>query len=83
VLQGFKETKPELVASPLRLLVMRVAPSIDVAVADAYLSLVCFDEVVFSYRKAFTVMKSSQFDSHPSVAAVLSCLCLCIFVLVV
>ncbi|KAJ3708927.1 hypothetical protein LUZ61_012632 [Rhynchospora tenuis] len=48
------------------------AASIDVAIGDAYLSLARFDEAVFSYQKALTVLKSSRGDSHPSVAAVLS-----------
>jgi tetratricopeptide (TPR) repeat protein len=48
------------------------AATIDVAIGDAYLSLARFDEAVFSYQKALTVLKSSRGDTHPSVAAVLS-----------
>jgi tetratricopeptide (TPR) repeat protein len=44
--------------------------TIDVAIGNAYLALARFDEAVFSYQKALTVLKSARGDDHPSVAAV-------------
>ncbi|XP_072981301.1 protein KINESIN LIGHT CHAIN-RELATED 1 [Typha angustifolia] len=44
--------------------------AIDVSIGNTYLSLARFDEAVFSYQKALTVLKSSRGDHHPSVAAV-------------
>ncbi|KAI4328933.1 hypothetical protein L6164_021247 [Bauhinia variegata] len=44
--------------------------AIDVSISDIYLSLCRFDEAVFAYQKAFTVFKSTQGESHSSVALV-------------
>ncbi|GJM89980.1 hypothetical protein PR202_ga06214 [Eleusine coracana subsp. coracana] len=43
---------------------------IDVAIGNTYLALARFDEAVFSYQKALTVLKSARGDDHPSVASV-------------
>ncbi|KAK1326970.1 hypothetical protein QJS10_CPA01g02005 [Acorus calamus] len=44
--------------------------AIDVSIGHVYLSLARFDEAVFSYQKALTVLKSARCDNHPSVASV-------------
>ncbi|XBI43324.1 hypothetical protein VPH35_108105 [Triticum aestivum] len=44
--------------------------TIDVAIGNTYLALARFDESVFSYQKALTVLKSARGDDHPSVASV-------------
>ncbi|GJN18776.1 hypothetical protein PR202_gb05974 [Eleusine coracana subsp. coracana] len=44
--------------------------TIDVAIGNTYLALARFDEAVFSYQKALTVLKSARGDDHPSVASV-------------
>ncbi|KAI4355260.1 hypothetical protein L6164_004049 [Bauhinia variegata] len=44
--------------------------AIDVSIGDIYLSLCHFDEAVFAYQKALTVFKSTQGESHSSVALV-------------
>ncbi|KAB1209177.1 Nephrocystin-3 [Morella rubra] len=44
--------------------------SIDCSIGDAYLSLARYDEAVFSYQKALTVLKSAKGDNHPAVASV-------------
>ncbi|KAK1269640.1 hypothetical protein QJS04_geneDACA008327 [Acorus gramineus] len=44
--------------------------AIDVSIGHVYLSLARFDEAVFSYQKALTVLKSARGDNHPSVASV-------------
>lgn len=44
--------------------------AIDVSIGNIYMSLCRFDEAVFSYQKALTVLKSSKGDNHPSVASV-------------
>lgn len=44
--------------------------SIDCNIGDAYLSLVRYDEAVFSYQKALTAFKSTKGENHPSVASV-------------
>uniref|UniRef100_J3L8U7 Uncharacterized protein n=2 Tax=Oryza brachyantha TaxID=4533 RepID=J3L8U7_ORYBR len=44
--------------------------TIDVAIGTTYLALARFDEAVFSYQKALTVLKSARGDDHPSVASV-------------
>ncbi|CAL5060842.1 unnamed protein product [Urochloa decumbens] len=44
--------------------------TIDVAIGNTYLALARFDEAVFSYQKALTVLKSARGDDHPTVASV-------------
>ncbi|KAK9926360.1 hypothetical protein M0R45_023594 [Rubus argutus] len=44
--------------------------AIDVSIGNIYMSLCRFDEAVFSYQKALTVLKSSKGDNHPSVASI-------------
>ncbi|VVA27416.1 PREDICTED: KINESIN LIGHT [Prunus dulcis] len=44
--------------------------AIDMGIGDIYLSLCRFDEAVFSYQKALTVLKSTRGENHPSVASV-------------
>ncbi|KAM1788330.1 hypothetical protein EV2_039461 [Malus domestica] len=44
--------------------------AIDVSIGNIYMSLCRFDEAVFSYQKALTVLKASKGDNHPSVASV-------------
>ncbi|KAL5989441.1 Protein KINESIN LIGHT CHAIN-RELATED 1 [Asimina triloba] len=44
--------------------------SIDIGIGDIYLSLARFDEAVFSYQKALTVLKSTKGDNHPLVASI-------------
>ncbi|PKA53343.1 polypeptide N-acetylglucosaminyltransferase [Apostasia shenzhenica] len=44
--------------------------SIDVSIGNTYLALGRYDEAVFSYQKALTVMKSTKGDNHTSVALV-------------
>lgn len=44
--------------------------SVDVSIADIYLSLARYDEAVFAYRKALTVFKTSKGENHPTVASV-------------
>ncbi|EPS61693.1 hypothetical protein M569_13098 [Genlisea aurea] len=44
--------------------------AIDISIGNIYSSLSRFDEAVFSYQKALTVLKSSKGDSTPSVASV-------------
>ncbi|XP_027073983.1 protein KINESIN LIGHT CHAIN-RELATED 2 [Coffea arabica] len=44
--------------------------AIDCNIGDAYLSLVRYDEAIFSYQKALTIFKSTKGDNHPSVASV-------------
>lgn len=44
--------------------------SIDCSIGDAYLSLARYDEAVFAYQKALTVLKSTKGENHPAVASV-------------
>ncbi|RLM78082.1 nephrocystin-3 [Panicum miliaceum] len=44
--------------------------TIDVSIGNTYLALARFDEAVFSYQKALTVLKSARGDDHPTVASV-------------
>nr|GEW58761.1 tetratricopeptide-like helical domain-containing protein [Tanacetum cinerariifolium] len=44
--------------------------AIDLSIVNIYLSLSHFDEVVFSYQKAFIVFKASKGDNQPSIASV-------------
>ncbi|CAD6248488.1 unnamed protein product [Miscanthus lutarioriparius] len=44
--------------------------TIDIAIGNTYLALARFDEAVFSYQKALTVLKSARGDDHPTVAPV-------------
>ncbi|CAL0317271.1 unnamed protein product [Lupinus luteus] len=43
---------------------------IDCSIGDAYLSLVRYDEALFSYQKALSVFKSAKGENHPTVASV-------------
>ncbi|XP_009334358.2 protein KINESIN LIGHT CHAIN-RELATED 1-like [Pyrus x bretschneideri] len=44
--------------------------TIDMGLGDIYLSLCRFDDAVFSYHKALTVLKCMRGENHPSVASV-------------
>ncbi|KAM1019563.1 hypothetical protein ACFX13_041638 [Malus domestica] len=44
--------------------------TIDMGIGNIYLSLCRFDDAVFSYQKALTVLKSMGGENHPSVASV-------------
>ena len=44
--------------------------AVDCGIGDAYMSLLRFDEAIFSYQKALTLFKSVHGDSHTSVASV-------------
>ncbi|KAL5540045.1 hypothetical protein UlMin_042818 [Ulmus minor] len=44
--------------------------AIDVGIGNIYLSLCRFDEAVFAYQKALTVLKSTRGENHPSVASI-------------
>lgn len=44
--------------------------AIDVSIGNIYLSLCRFDEAVFAYQKALTVLKSTRGENHPSVASI-------------
>ncbi|XP_068331070.1 protein KINESIN LIGHT CHAIN-RELATED 1-like [Pyrus communis] len=44
--------------------------TIDMGIGDIYLSLCRFDDAVFSYQKALTVLKCMRGENHPSVASV-------------
>ncbi|KVI02572.1 hypothetical protein Ccrd_019218 [Cynara cardunculus var. scolymus] len=44
--------------------------AIDVCIGDAYLSMVRYDEAVFSYQKALNLFKSTKGENHPSCASV-------------
>nr|DAD34589.1 TPA_asm: hypothetical protein HUJ06_005229 [Nelumbo nucifera] len=44
--------------------------SVDCSIGDTYLSLARYDEAVFAYQKALTVLKSSKGENHPAVASV-------------
>ncbi|XP_050155426.1 protein KINESIN LIGHT CHAIN-RELATED 1-like isoform X2 [Malus sylvestris] len=44
--------------------------TIDMGIGNIYLSLFRFDDAVFSYQKALTVLKSMGGENHPSVASV-------------
>eukprot|EP00268_Persea_americana_P024634 TRINITY_DN2406_c0_g1_i6.p1 TRINITY_DN2406_c0_g1~~TRINITY_DN2406_c0_g1_i6.p1 ORF type:complete len:735 (+),score=191.90 TRINITY_DN2406_c0_g1_i6:361-2565(+) len=46
-----------------------VAP-VDCSIGDTYLSLARYDEAVFAYQKALTVLKSTKGENHPAVASV-------------
>ncbi|KAE9612717.1 hypothetical protein Lal_00005991 [Lupinus albus] len=43
---------------------------VDCSIGDVYLSLVRYDEALFSYQKALTVFKSAKGENHPTVASV-------------
>ncbi|XP_057983252.1 protein KINESIN LIGHT CHAIN-RELATED 2 isoform X2 [Malania oleifera] len=44
--------------------------SIDCCIGDAYLALARFDEAIFAYQKALTMLKSTKGENHPAVASV-------------
>ncbi|XP_002970481.2 protein KINESIN LIGHT CHAIN-RELATED 1 [Selaginella moellendorffii] len=44
--------------------------SVDCSIGEAYFALGRYDEAVFSYQKALTILKSAKGDSHTAVAAV-------------
>ncbi|KAL9264565.1 KINESIN LIGHT CHAIN-RELATED 2-like protein [Drosera capensis] len=44
--------------------------AIDCNIGDAYLLMARYDEAVFSYQKALTVLKTSKGENHPAVAYV-------------
>ncbi|KAL6549479.1 hypothetical protein OROHE_008596 [Orobanche hederae] len=44
--------------------------SIDCSIGDAYLYLNRYDEAIFAYQKALTLLKSTKGENHPSVASV-------------
>ncbi|KAH9329310.1 hypothetical protein KI387_001418, partial [Taxus chinensis] len=43
---------------------------VDCSIGDIYLALGRYDEAVFAYQKALTVLKSTKGENHPSVAEV-------------
>ncbi|CAL5203331.1 unnamed protein product [Lathyrus oleraceus] len=44
--------------------------SVDCSIGDAYLSLSRFDEAVFAFEKALTVLKTNKGENHPAVGSV-------------
>ncbi|KAK1281017.1 hypothetical protein QJS04_geneDACA002844 [Acorus gramineus] len=44
--------------------------SVDCSIGDTYLSLARYDEAVFAYQKALTVLKTTKGENHPTIASV-------------